>query len=94
MADEDQHIAREVYAAPPAGDWKKYVKPTVGALIALVIIVFVASNWTDVTVSFVVFSVQMKLFWALVISVALGLLLGEALRWWLRRRKRRMNVDG
>jgi len=104
MASDDRHVGpdplsaderREVYGLPAPSDWRKYVKPTLGVIVAVVVVLFVTSNWEDVTVSFVVFSVRMKLFWALVFSVVLGVLLGEAGRWWWRRRGRlRERRDG
>ena len=56
-------------------------------MLAVLVVVFVVSNFNEVTVSFVVFQVQIKLFWALVLCVVLGGLLSEGFRFWRRRRR-------
>ncbi len=70
-----------------AGDARRYVKPALWGVLAVLVVVFVVSNFNEVTVSFVVFQVQIKLFWALVLCVVLGGLLSEGFRFWRRRRR-------
>ncbi|HET8970172.1 MAG TPA: LapA family protein [Candidatus Nanopelagicales bacterium] len=83
LSDQQQ---QDVFGKPAMADGRRFIKPTLWGLLALFVVVFVVSNFQDVTVSFVAFQVQLKLFWVLVLCVALGALLAEGFRFWRRRR--------
>jgi uncharacterized integral membrane protein len=80
---------REIYGERQKGELRRFLKPTLWGLLAVFAVVFVVSNFDEVSVSFIAFQVETRLVWVLIFSVLLGALLDEAFRFWRRRGTRR-----
>ncbi|TAK68849.1 MAG: LapA family protein [Actinomycetota bacterium] len=83
------------FGSPPPLDWKRWIKPTLWGLLALFTLLFILTNRETAEVHFVFFTAAMPTVWLLVFTLALGALLSEGARFWLRRRKsRRDGAEG
>ncbi|MGI9666167.1 MAG: lipopolysaccharide assembly protein LapA domain-containing protein [Acidimicrobiia bacterium] len=64
----------------------------IAGLIVIAVAIFVSQNTDEVEIQFLVFSGSVPLWFLIVIFVVLGMVLGQALAWLRRRRKRRQTA--
>jgi uncharacterized integral membrane protein len=75
-----------------SGGFRPSGRQIVGGIIAVVLVVFIASNTTDVEINFIFFKVEMSLWLVLAGTALLGVLVGMGLG--ARRTKRKYMGSG
>jgi uncharacterized integral membrane protein len=88
-SDEDTAAPEEARVEEPAGESRSLGKLLIVIAIAAYAVAFVLENRKQVNIHFVFAGARVSLIWLILLSIALGLIVGRLLPRLYRRRRRR-----
>lgn len=91
MAEE--RVPQSMTPKPKPATRKVSPEIIAAAVLAVVLVIFIVQNDTDVKVSWVVFSRRASLWTVILVSAVLGYLIGQLIEFGLKRRRRNHQKD-